>query len=115
MVPSSPEARRLPADPVRARPAIRARARRLLAAGAWTRTRPTLALARRPLLRRMLVVLLGRPVPCARCGERLFWGFAVVHDTGITLVGAERADVRIRFEAVDRLVLEHMYVGECRR
>jgi hypothetical protein len=89
--------------------------RRLVGVARWSAARPSLALMRRPEVRRLLVAVFGRPVRCARCGAVLFEGFAVVHPRGVTLVGTERTDVRVRFGGRNRLEFEHVYVGECAR
>lgn len=64
-------------------------------------------------IRRALLRVLGRPVSCATCGRRIFYGIAFVSSGRVRLLGARDDDLRVAFATRDRLELHHVDLDRC--
>jgi hypothetical protein len=67
----------------------------------------------KPLVKRAVLTLLGRPVRCERCGEPLFRAIPFVWRGNLKLSGAEHALVRVEFDSMNRLVFSHVEADRC--
>jgi hypothetical protein len=68
---------------------------------------------RRDALARFVLRVLGRPMRCSACGEELFRGIVLPSGGRVRVIGAGRAHVRVRFEAVDVLSFAHIEPNDC--
>ena len=66
-------------------------------------------------VKRLVLRVFGRQVRCEVCGAPLFTGVPIVWRGELRLIGAERADVRVDFASMTRLVFAHSVPGECGR
>jgi hypothetical protein len=64
-------------------------------------------------LRRALLKVFGRPVACATCGRRIFYGRAFVSGGQVRLLGASDDDIRVAFGTRDSLELHHVDLDRC--
>jgi hypothetical protein len=64
-------------------------------------------------LQRALLRVFGRPVSCATCGRRIFYGIAFVSRGHVRLLGASDDDVRVAFATRGSLELHHVDLDRC--
>ena len=68
---------------------------------------------RKEALARLVLRVLGRPMRCSTCGTELFRGIVLPSGGRVRVLGASRAHVSVRFEAIDVLSFAHIEPNDC--